>query len=133
MAKSKVFLDANVLFAMANSPAGFASRLLLADNLSLISSDYAFQEAAENLAAFNSEALAELGKLEANVIITDRIAPLPFWVSLDGEDRQILAAAIGAECDYLISYDRDFDSLFDKTISNVEVIHATKFIRRFKV
>jgi hypothetical protein len=130
MVKARVFVDAKVLFAMAHRPKGFLSGLLLQGALHLISSDYAFQEAAENLAAFNAPALSDLRELEQHITITDRISPLPPWVTLDPEDRQILAAAIGSECDHLISYNHDFDSVFGQTIGGVKVEHASVFVRR---
>lgn len=119
----KLFLDANVF-----SAANLESRLndlfwILTESQDLVSSDYAREEAARNVAAKRPDWSGELERaLGAVRIVRSVDRPLPVDL-LDEEDRPILATAIRERCDRLVTGDkRHFGRLFGTTVEEVRVV-----------
>jgi predicted nucleic acid-binding protein len=114
----RLFIDANVLFSAAYNPAGRPARLfdLAADlGFELVSSDYAANEAMINLQRKRPEAVARLSLIIGKLRLFAWSAREPCPVPLPDKDRPILAAAIEARCDVLITGDvRDFGAFIDK-------------------
>jgi len=106
----RIFLDANILFSAAQSD-GAVRRLvreLLADRHVLVVNDYVLEEAARNLTAKSRDGRQELERLSLQLERTAVVAHLPpgLSVSLPDKDKPVLAAALQAQCDALVTGDR---------------------------
>jgi uncharacterized protein len=118
---ARAFLDANVLFSAAYRPDSGLARLWRLNDVELITSAYAVDEAIRNLG--DDEQRARLSLLMANVILvaeppTDM--PLPPGVPLPAKDAPILLAAIQAGADYLLTGDKThFGAFFNCRIGGV--------------
>jgi predicted nucleic acid-binding protein len=126
----RLFLDANVLFAAAHSPNGRARalfRLAEAGCCTLLASEHAISEARRNLLLKSPQGSAELDGLLARL---GRVAEAgPRSVAKAGErglpdnDAPILAAAVAAGADLLVTGDRThFGHLFGTEIGGVRVV-----------
>ncbi len=124
----RVFLDANILFSASKSE-GAVHRLLglLTDGGHEIWVDaFVIEEARRNLAAKYPGALGTLDSLlsrthrlasTARLAVPDEVAAL-----LPEKDRPVLAAAIRAGCDALVTGDRaHFGPLRGRTVSGVTI------------
>ncbi|MES2662650.1 MAG: PIN domain-containing protein, partial [Pseudomonadota bacterium] len=101
----KIFLDANVLFSASNAQSNIYQflQLLLRDH-QLITSPYAFEEARRNIELKRPAWLPTLEALKSQIILCAN-TPLLVEIALVDKDRPILGAAIGAQCDYLLTGD----------------------------
>lgn len=109
------------------------ARLWQLDDVDLLSSDYAVEEARRNLALERAPALARLKRLTAALTIVNspQILKLPLNVRLDSKDRPILLAAICAKADYLLTGDgRHFGHLYGKRIEGVMVLRPAQYFER---
>jgi predicted nucleic acid-binding protein len=126
----RVFLDANVLFAAAISPKGRSAALfLLAESrvCTLLASAYAVTEARRNVDAGYPDAMERFEHLVEHVaIVPEATSPRVAWARQQGvpaEDAPILAAAIDAGVDVLVTGDRrHFGHLFERTLEGVRVL-----------
>ena len=109
-----VFLDASVLFAAVYSRTGFAHdllRLILRGKVKAIVSDDVLEEVERNLSRKAPETLAIFKRfmsLAAPEIITNLTKEEVWAVEayVAQKDAPIVAAAIRAQADYLVTYDR---------------------------
>jgi predicted nucleic acid-binding protein len=130
----RVFMDANVLFAAAISPEGRSATLfVLAEQLActLLTSAHAMTEARRNLEARYPDALERFEHLTHRVTIVPEAAPPRVgWARrqrLPDEDAPILAAAVDASADVLVTGDRShFGHLFGHTFEGVRVLGLTQ-------
>lgn len=119
----KVFLDANILFSAADERAQVHRFVrYLADKGVAVSSDYALAEAARNILLKRPRCAAGLRQLAARITIVQSCdAPVP--VPIAAKDRPILATAIRAQCDYLVTGDqRDFGHLFGHSVGPTRIV-----------
>ena len=110
-----LFLDANVLFSAAYRENSNLKRLWELTQVKLVSSDYAVTEAERNLNLHEQK--MRLSHLMSSVELITRytLDNIPNDIVLREKDRPILAAAISANANYLITGDvRDFGKLFFK-------------------
>ena len=123
MAELRVFLDANVLFTAAYSPAGLSALLIelgAAGRVTLLTSPLAIVEAERNLEAKRPEALPTLqGSLTAAVRVVREPAPGDVErltpPELSSKDRPLLAAAIVARATHFVTGDvADFGRFMDR-------------------
>jgi predicted nucleic acid-binding protein len=100
----RVFLDANILFSAAMRPKAGLLRLWALEDVTLITSDYAIEEARRNLElpAQKARLTRLLRKIE---IVAFRHFTLPRGVTLPAKDRPILLAAIDAGATHLLTGD----------------------------
>jgi uncharacterized protein len=129
----RIFLDANVLYSAAYLELSVLARLWTFDDVALLSSAYAIEEARRNLAMDRPEALPRFKRLLESVSTVD--APqgltLPENVELDLKDQPILSAAIHGTADYLLTGDaRHFDHLYGKRIEGVLVLRPAQYFER---
>ena len=118
---TRVFLDANVLFSAAWRADSGLLRLWKLP-LVLVSSPYAITEAERNLSRKRPEALARLTSLLEPVEIADGLAPIEDS-GLPAKDIPILAAAVAARCEVLLTGDvTDFGHVLGKTVLGVRVL-----------
>jgi predicted nucleic acid-binding protein len=126
----RLFLDANVLFSAAHSPDGRARVLFTLtrlDRCDLLSSPHAIEEARRNLQLKYPDDLAELEELVSDLVVTSEANPANVaWAiaqSLPREDAPILAAAVEAKADLLVTGDRThFGSMYGKSRRGVKVV-----------
>lgn len=129
----RVFLDANVLYSAAYLERSGLARLWSLDDVELLSSAYAIEEARRNLALDRPEALPRLKSFTAAVPTVDspQALKLPDKILLDPKDQPILLAAIHAKADYLLTGDaRHFDHLYGKRIEGVLVLRPAQYFAR---
>jgi predicted nucleic acid-binding protein len=131
----RVFLDANILFSAAyrsDSRLRVLFELAAAGRMRLVASRFAHEEARRNLAAKRPAALADLDTLLAQVEIVREGGPSEVAAAsmLPAKDAPILAAAIAARCDWLVTGDaQHFGSLFGKQVHGVRVTTPAEMLR----
>lgn len=126
----RFFLDANVIFTAAHNPDGNGRALFsLAgeQQLELITSRYALEEAARNIAVKYPECAAEFNTLIARLLLVAEPSQgeikLAATHSLPDKDVPILAAAIAARASALVTGDRrDFGHLYGAAVEGVAVL-----------
>ena len=123
----RIFLDANILFSAAGSAGavrGFVLQLIEAGH-DLCVDAYVVEEARRNLAAKRQggeAALAELLKRLNSVPARPLGAALVALTFLPEKERPVLAAAIQAKCDALVTGDiAHFGSLYGKSVQGVKI------------
>ena len=129
----RVFLDANVLYSAAYLERSGLARLRTLDDVELVTSAYAIEEARRNLAMDRPDALARLKRFTKAIVTGD--APqglkLPDGVQLDPKDQPILLAALHGHADYLLTGDaRHFAHLYGKRIAGVLVLRPAQYFAR---
>lgn len=125
----KIFLDANILFSASNTTSALhAFHFELAKRMSLVTSHYALEEACINIAKKRpqwQEGLAKIIKQVKLVTASDH----RITIALPDKDKPILAAAIHAKCDLLLTGDkRDFGAYYGKTINGVKIVDYPRLI-----
>ena len=128
----RVFLDANVLFSAAYVPGSRLLDLWSLDDVELVTSLFALEEAGRNLSAHNPEGISALDDLasKTTIVAGTRVGQPPEDVELTDRDVPILLAAIDSGCDYLLTGDkRHFDALYGKTIGGVLVQTPAQYLR----
>jgi predicted nucleic acid-binding protein len=126
----RFFLDANVIFTAAHNPVGNARALfrLAADQqLEVVSSRYALEGAARNIAVKFPECVAEFNGLIASLPLVAEASQAEIQLAancrLPDKDVPILAAAIAARASALVTGDRhDFGHLHGTTVEGVAVL-----------
>jgi uncharacterized protein len=126
----RVFLDANVLFSASLLTRGNAPTLLRIGRTGgclLLASSLALEEAERNLAGKAPGALARFPPVRrAAQTIVDPPADLVLWAEAQGlpaKDAPILAAAVGARADLLVTGDRrQFGPLFGRVLRGMRVL-----------
>ena len=104
----RIFLDANVLYSAAYLEDAGLSRLWKLEDVELLSSAYAIEEARRNLALDRLPALARLKRLTTALTVVVNPSPvlkLPEKVRLASREQPVLLAAIHAKADYLLTGD----------------------------
>jgi predicted nucleic acid-binding protein len=126
----RIFLDANVLFSAALSAQGRAGTLIrvaIASRCTLLASAHVTGEAERNIALKVPGALVRLASILAQLELTEDAGDeLVAWageVGLPPKDAPVLAAAVLARADLLVTGDqRHFGSLYGKTLRGVRVV-----------
>jgi predicted nucleic acid-binding protein len=134
----RLFLDANVLFAAAHSPEGRSRALFeMAERrrCTLITSPHAIEEARRNLALKSPDGIEPLDRLLGLVKQVPEADPrIVSWAAehdLPANDAPILAAAVVAEANALVTGDRShFGHLFGITVGGVDVLSLADALRR---
>lgn len=125
----RLFFDANVLFAAAISPHGSSRTILKVSEAGLctvVSSAFALDEALRNVRAKRPDDLEMLKTIETRLQVVPE--PDPVVVKWAGEhvpmkDAPILAAAVAAHSDMLVTGDRrHFGTLYGLTLKKVRVL-----------
>ncbi len=125
----RIFLDANILFSAAFSNGAIRRLIHDIQNAShtVVVNRYVIDEALRNISIHRSESLAALHQITAPMEIVPTRLKLPASVrgiSLPEKDIPVLATALSARCDVLMTGDaRHFGSLFGTTIGGT-TIHA---------
>ena len=134
----RVFLDANVLFSAARSsgsPLHGFFRLAEAGVCELLASPFALDEARRNIARKYPAKTADLEQLIARIAICREAgAEEVRWARSTGlpdKDAPILAAAVQAKADMLVTGDRtDFGSLYGRNLRGLEILPPRTALER---
>ena len=134
----RIFLDANVLFSAAHgagSPLHGFFHLAEAGVCELIASRFALDEARRNIARKHPAQTAELEQLIARIAVCrEAAAEGVLWARSTGlpeKDAPILAAAVQAKADMLVTGDRtDFGDLYARKLRGVEVLPPRIALKR---
>jgi len=126
----RVFMDANVLFAAAISPEGRSAALFTLSQrgaCTLLTSAHALAEARRNLEGRYPDAVGRFERLTRFVTtVPEAASPRVSWARRQGlpdEDAPILAAAVEADADILVTGDRShFGHLFGRLLGGVRVL-----------
>jgi uncharacterized protein len=134
----RLFLDANVLFTAAQNPEGRSAAIVALSRggaCTLLTSPHAIEEARRNLRIKCQEACAALEALLRTVTV-GREAPaiLVAWALEQGlppKDAPILAAAVAAPADLLVTGDRThFGHLSGQVLRGVAVVTPAEALER---
>lgn len=119
----RIFLDANVLFSAANAESAIAKLVSqVASKHQLVTSNHACHEARRNLAKKRPAWLSDFDSLVARTEVVEN-DQLELDVELVAKDRPILAAAVLADCDYLVTGDAvHFGHLYEQKVGETTVI-----------
>ncbi len=133
----RYFLDANVLFTAAISPDGVSVAILklaLIDACEALTSAFAIDEARRNLRAKRPRSLGTLDALAVRVdVVPEADQALVMWAArhLPSKDAPILAAAVAARADVLVTGDRrHFGNLYGKTLKEVTILPPREALER---
>jgi uncharacterized protein len=134
----RLFLDANGLFSAAHNPDGRAAALVAlarAGRCTLVTSPHALTEAGRNLQLKYPDRLAALSSLEETITVGLEATPEnAAWArdtGLPPDDAPILAAAVQARADLLVTGDRThFGHLFEKSVRGVKVSSLAEALQR---
>lgn len=129
----RVFLDANVLFSAAYKPKSHLLYLWQLEDVELLSSAYAIEEAQRNLSSSRPEQTGEFERLADSLTVLpfpSPMASLPKSVQLIEKDRVILLAAIEAQATHLLTGDKDhFGKLLGQKVAGVLIMTPGEFLR----
>ena len=134
----RLFLDANVLFTAAHHPEGRSAALVALARRGLCSlhtSPHALEEARRNLRLKtpHREPTVE-GLLDVVSVESEASTPLVEWAleqGLPAKDAPILATAVGARADLLVTGDRKhFGSLYGSSLRGVEIVTPAEALSR---
>ena len=117
------FLDANVLFSAAWRAGSGLTRLWQIASIHLITSPYAADEAERNLTRKRPDGVARLKALLDRLEITNALVSLDEGHGLPAKDVPILAAAVGAHCEVLLTGDiADFGHAIGGALLGVRIL-----------
>lgn len=134
----KLFLDANVIFSAAHREEGRAQDLVAlagAGLCELVASAHALEEARRNLQLKSAGFEQRLDRALTRIaIVAEAPGALVAWAlaqNLPHKDAPILAAAIHARADLLVTGDRqDFGHLFGHTLHGTSVVTPAEALDR---
>lgn len=138
----RVFLDANVLYSAADSPEGLNAAIFEVvrkrGDVELLANRYVWGEADMHLMYKRlSRARIALKKLVTQDLTIESNAPLSLIQRLkplvpnDPNDAPVLAGAVSAEADWLITSNRkDFGHLYETTVDGVLVLRPKQAFDR---
>ena len=134
----RLFVDANVIFSAAHNPQGNARalfRLATTGGIVLIASRYAIEEATRNIDLKFPESGPALESLLVRLIVVPEPAATVMSVAtnsgLPEKDVPILAAAIAARADLLVTGDRrHFGALYGKAVQGVLILPPTDALHK---
>jgi len=124
----RLFLDANVLFSAAYREDAGLVELWKLEDVELVTSAYAFEEARRNLS--DDEQLERLQALVRRLsIVPESVVELPTNVKIQEKDQPILQAAIASKASHLITGDRrDFGRYFGKQVAGIWVMPPRQYL-----
>jgi predicted nucleic acid-binding protein len=125
----RVFLDSNILYSATHDvQSDFLAIWQFRDTTPIVS-QYVLDEVSRNIRSSQQRQHFER-LLEQTEIISDAdMRIVPATVSLVAKDRPILAAAINARADYLVTGDMNhFGDLYDTSIANVRIMKPRPFL-----
>ena len=130
----RVFLDANILLALANpnSHTRLLVDVLLAYNHECISNAYAVEEARRNLARVSPQFSPDLETFLPRIEMIDRLVS-KLEITIKSKDIPIIYGAVVGKATHLLTYDEaDFGELMRKPYKGVKVLTPKMMIQELK-
>jgi predicted nucleic acid-binding protein len=134
---SRVFLDANVLFSAAYREQAGLAILWKLRRIRLLTSLYAAQEAVNNLGEEDQQSrlrvlLEDVETVPGEAGMSATVQASLAKIVLPDKDRPILAAAVAAKADFLLTGDiRHFGSYFNQIVCGVRILRPAEFLKSF--
>lgn len=124
-----IFLDANVLISAAWKEGSEIAQIWRMEGLRLVTSNYVMGEVQRNLHQINQiERLRRLMR-SVQILSFEKLLEIPHEFELPEKDLPILAGAIQAQADHLLTGDkRHFGPLYGKTILGVRITAPTELL-----
>jgi predicted nucleic acid-binding protein len=129
--RDRIFLDANILFSAACRPGAGLNRLWELQNVDLVTSAYAVEEARLNLAdGAQHERLNKL--LERVRVVATVSGGLPArGIKLPEKDLPILATAVQVHATHLLTGDKQhFGKYFGRSVEGVLILPPAEYLKR---
>jgi predicted nucleic acid-binding protein len=126
----RVFLDANVLFSAAYRTGAGLTQLWKLRGVTLITSEYAAQEARLNLSeAAQRKRLDELLS-SMHVVATPPSRRLPRGIALPDKDTPIFLAALEAQASHLLTGDKQhFGKYFGRKVGGILILPPAEYLQ----
>ena len=124
-----LFLDANVLISAAWKEGGEIALIWQMEGVLLITSNYVMGEVQRNL-----HQVGQIERLRAlmrsvQIVSFEKLHDLPEAMALPEKDRPVLAGAVQAKADHLVSGDkRHFGPWYGKSIHGVRITAPTELL-----
>jgi putative PIN family toxin of toxin-antitoxin system len=129
----RVYLDSNVLFSASLKESSDFLALWRLHDVTLVVSQYVIDEVTRNVRTTEHEARLVNLLTQMEIISDSDVRLIPPHIELVAKDQQILATAIGASVDYLITGDKNhFSHLYLKKISHVFVLGPSHFLSLYE-
>lgn len=129
----RVYLDSNVLFSASRDESSRFVYLWRLRDVEVLTSQYAIGEVSRNLESIEHRLRFEKLLAWTHFVSDADTHLVPPDAALVEKDLPILAAAIAASVDYLLTGDkRHFMHLYARTISGVHVINPANFLLLYK-
>lgn len=127
------FLDANVLFSAAYREQSGLRRLWEIREVKMVTAGYAVEEARRNLGSEDQRARLAALLAKTELVPEAGLGVLPTKLVLAEKDVPILAAAVSAKVQFLITGDaRDFGPLFGQRVCGVLILRPAEFLRHME-
>jgi predicted nucleic acid-binding protein len=125
----RIYLDSNVLFSASLSERSRFDEFWRFREVKPVTSQYAIIEVARNLRVPTHRLRFE-DLIKRTEIVSDAdIRFIPAHIALAAKDRPILAAAIAARVDYLVTGDKNhFGLLYNSAVSGVHILSPEDFL-----
>jgi len=128
----RAYLDANVLFSASYSERNRFLQFWRMENVTPVTSSYAIGEVRGHLIRPGHAARLDALLCNTEIVSDVDLRFVPSHIQMVEKDKPILAAAIGASIDYLVTGDRNhFSHLYNKVVAHVYVISPTEFLDRY--
>jgi len=127
----RVFLDANVLFSAAYDPSCRISQIWRLKGTELLVSPLVADEALRNMAAKFPAGMGDLQRLlkQCQFVNDAQSESIPVGIELARKDRPVLASALAAQADFLITGDKHFRAVFGRVIGKTTIMRPGDFLK----
>jgi predicted nucleic acid-binding protein len=126
----RVFLDANVLFSAAYRPEAGLARLWKLKGVTLVTSDYAAQEARLNLTEDAQQRRLEELLSSVKIVATPPSRSLPKGITLPEKDVPIFLAALDAQASHLLTGDKQhFGKYFGRKVGGILIFPPAEYLQ----
>jgi predicted nucleic acid-binding protein len=125
----RAFLDANVLFSASWAARSKLLRLWKLEDVEVVTSAYAAEEARRNLEPGERRARLEALLARTRVVPESGSREIPAGLRLRDKDRPIFAAAVACGATHLVTGDwRDFGPFFGRRVAGVLILPPSEFL-----
>ena len=130
---SSVFLDANILFSASLTHTNMHSYFrALIHKATLITSERVYGEVERNILKKYPQSFAELARVMEQISLVADAGNEAEFAMIYAKDRHVIAAAVKAKADYLLTGDvKDFGTFFGKKLSGVMVMSPVMLAMEF--
>ena len=124
-----LFLDANVLISAAWKEGSEIALIWQMSGVRLITSSYAMGEVQRNLHQVGQIERLRVLMRSVQIVSSETLPDLPDAIALPEKDRPVLAGAIQAQADHLVSGDKKhFGPLYGKIVSGVRITAPSELL-----